>query len=59
MSCRAETAVRYWTLSMGTISSLLMKYGRGKTRPPKAFLTDYENAEWRVVNEENWLDFVL
>ena len=44
---------------MGTISSLLMKYGRRKTRPPKAFLTDYENAEGQAVNEENWLDFVL
>jgi len=26
---------------------------------PKAFLTEYDNAEWQIVNEENWLEFVL
>ena len=51
--------IDYLEERQGNLVGFEMKYGRGKARPPKAFLTDYENAEWQVVNEENWLDFVL
>jgi len=51
--------IDYLEERQGKLLGFEMKYGRRSVRPPKTFLTEYENAEWQVVNEENWLDFVL
>jgi uncharacterized protein len=51
--------IDYLEERQGKLLGFEMKYGRRSVRPPKTFLTEYENAEWQVVNGENWLDFVL
>ena len=31
----------------------------GTAKPPKEFLSEYQNAEFKVINKENYLDFIL
>ncbi len=35
-----------------------IKWGREKASAPRDWLETYENANWRVVNKENFLDFI-
>jgi len=51
--------IDYLEERQGKLVGFEMKYGARKPRPPKVFLTEYENAAWQVVNEDNWLEFVL
>ncbi len=43
----------------GSLAGFEFKYGNHKTRKPETFLREYPNSTWQVVNQENWLDFVL
>ncbi|NOT54554.1 MAG: hypothetical protein HOP18_08115 [Deltaproteobacteria bacterium] len=45
--------IDYLGKRQGKLFGFEMKYGKRGARPPKTFLSEYENAEWRVVNEEN------
>ncbi|MBF0500094.1 MAG: ATP-binding protein [Candidatus Riflebacteria bacterium] len=36
-----------------------MKWGKAKPRPPKDWITAYPEAEWQMINRENYLDFIV
>jgi len=35
-----------------------MKWGKARPRPPKEWSTAYPDAEWQVINRENYLPFI-
>lgn len=35
-----------------------MKWGKGKPKPPKSWLLAYPGAEYRLVNRDNYLEFI-
>jgi len=35
-----------------------MKWGKLRPKNPKDFLKTYKNAQFNVVNQENYLDFI-
>lgn len=43
----------------GKLSGHEFKWGRKKTRAPKAWHEQYKDSSWEVIDQSNWLDFVL
>lgn len=43
----------------GTLSAYEMKWKSGKSETPGAFSKAYPNAEYQVINNANYLDFVV
>ncbi len=35
-----------------------IKWGTGKHRPPKEWITAYPNAKWTLINRDNYLEFI-
>jgi len=42
----------------GKLFGFEIKWGKDKTKPPKDWLETYKNAEYKVINQENYLDFI-
>ncbi len=42
----------------GKLYGFEFKWGEKKSKPPKEWLENYDNAEFKVINKENYLDFV-
>ncbi len=42
----------------GKLLGFEIKWGEDKVKPPKDWLETYKNAEYQVVNQENYLDFI-
>lgn len=42
----------------GRLTGYEMKWGKAKPRPPKAWTTGYPDADWQVINRENYLQFI-
>ena len=60
----------YWRLSSGAEIDLVeeedgklngfeFKYTKKTTRPPKSWLESYPNSEFKSINKDNYLDFVI
>ncbi len=43
----------------GNLYGYEFKYNNKKTSAPKSWLKEYENSEWKLINKENWLSFIL
>ena len=44
----------------GNLSAFEFKFSpRRKVKSPKAWITNYKNAEYKIIHSENYLDFVL
>lgn len=43
----------------GKLFGYEFKFGNKKVKPPKDWLGSYENASFEVINQENYLDFIL
>lgn len=43
----------------GKLFGYEFKFGIKKVKPPKDWLGSYENASFEVINQENYLDFIL
>jgi len=43
----------------GKLFGYEFKWGNKKIKPPKLWLETYGNAEYQVINQENYLDFIL
>jgi predicted AAA+ superfamily ATPase len=44
--------------SQGELHGYEFKWGRAKPRTPKDFLTTYNGSSWRVIDQENYIDFI-
>lgn len=42
----------------GKLFAFEFKYGAKKSKPPAEFMETYDNASYKVINRENYLDFV-
>ena len=42
----------------GRLYGFEMKWGKGRTTPPREWVAAYPEATWQVVNRENYLDFI-
>ncbi|MBI5222714.1 MAG: hypothetical protein HY980_04465, partial [Candidatus Magasanikbacteria bacterium] len=42
----------------GKLFSYEFKWGNKEVKAPKDFLFSYPNGEYKVINKENYLDFV-
>lgn len=42
----------------GRLNGFEIKWGKGRTRPPKEWVTAYPEAGWQLVNRENYLEFI-
>ncbi len=42
----------------GKLFGFEIKWGKDKAKPPKDWLETYQNAEYQVINQENYLDFI-
>ena len=42
----------------GKLFGFEIKWGKDKIKPPKDWLETYKNAEHKVINQENYLDFI-
>lgn len=42
----------------GKLFGFEIKWGKDKAKPPKVWLETYKNAEYKVINQENYLDFI-
>lgn len=43
----------------GKLSGIEIKYSKNKVREPKTWLSTYDNASFKLINKDNYLDFVL
>lgn len=43
----------------GQINAFEFKWKKSKTKPPKDFLAAYSKAEFKSINKDNYLDFVI
>ena len=43
---------------LGKLFGFEIKWGKDKTKPPKDWLETYDNAEYKVIDRENYLDFI-
>ncbi len=43
----------------GNVFAFEMKFANDKTKIPTAWKTNYQNAEFQVINKENYLQFIL
>jgi len=43
----------------GKLAGYEIKWKKDKTKPPKDWLATYKNAEYKVINQDNYLDYVL
>lgn len=43
----------------GKLHGYELKWGKAKPRPPKEWTTGYPEADWQVINRENYLDFIV
>lgn len=43
----------------GRLYGYEMKWGKAKPRPPKEWVTAYPDADWQVINRENYLEFIV
>ena len=43
----------------GKLAGYDIKWKKDKTKPPKDWLATYKNAEYKVINQDNYLDYVL
>jgi len=43
----------------GKLQGYEFKWAKNKAKKPKLWLEAYSNAEWKVINKENYLDFIL
>lgn len=44
--------------SGGQLSGYEFKWGKGKTRAPKIWENTYKNTSYKVINRENYMDFI-
>jgi len=42
----------------GRLYGFEMKWGKGRTRPPREWTSAYPEAAWEIINRENYLNFV-
>ena len=42
----------------GTLSGFEMKWGKARTKTPKEFLSTYTGAQYHIINQETYLDFI-
>ena len=43
----------------GKLAGYEIKWKKDKVKPPKDWLATYKNAEYKVINQDNYLDYVL
>jgi len=43
----------------GKLYGYEFKWGRGRSKPPTAWKDNYKDAEFLIINQDNYLDFVL
>jgi predicted AAA+ superfamily ATPase len=43
----------------GQLNGFEMKWGKGRNRPPQEWAAAYPEAGWRVINRDNYLEFIL
>lgn len=43
----------------GRLYGYEMKWGKAKPRPPKEWISAYLEAEWQLINQENYLNFIV
>jgi predicted AAA+ superfamily ATPase len=43
----------------GRLNGFEMKWGKGRNRPPREWAAAYPEAGWRVINRDNYLEFIL
>jgi predicted AAA+ superfamily ATPase len=43
----------------GTLMAVEIKYNKGKIKAPKSWMETYPDSEFRLINKENYLDFVM
>lgn len=43
----------------GRLNGFEMKWGKGRNRPPREWTAAYPEAGWRVINRDNYLEFIL
>jgi predicted AAA+ superfamily ATPase len=43
----------------GKLFGYEIKWGNKKTNPPKDWLATYKNAEYKVINKDNYLEFIV
>ena len=43
----------------GKLAGYEIKWKKDKTKPPKDWLATYKNAEYKVINQDNYLDYVF
>jgi predicted AAA+ superfamily ATPase len=43
----------------GQLNGFEMKWGKGRNRPPREWTAAYPEAGWRVINRDNYLEFIL
>ncbi len=43
---------------LGKLFGFEVKWGEDKAKPPKYWLETNKNAEYQVINQENYLDFI-
>jgi len=43
----------------GKLAGYDIKWKKDKIKPPKDWLATYKNAEYKVINQDNYLDYVL
>lgn len=43
----------------GRLNGFEMKWGKGRNRPPREWASAYPEADWRVINRDNYLEFIL
>jgi predicted AAA+ superfamily ATPase len=44
--------------SEGKLTGFEFKWTENKTKPPRQFIESYKHSEYRVINRENYLDFI-
>jgi hypothetical protein len=43
----------------GRLNGFEMKWGKGRSRPPREWAAAYPEAGWQVINRDNYLEFIL
>lgn len=44
--------------SDGILSGYEFKYKKNNTKAPKTWLSEYENATWKLINKDNFMEFI-